>query len=963
MTLLTPQALLLLALAAPLVWLGWPQQRFRRARDAFSLGLRLLILLCIVLALSGLQVSQSADRLAVVFLVDVSDSLGPELEEEQLAWVETAMAAMGADDLAGIVAFGAQPFTERAPGRSREADTLQSQPGPDHTDLAAAIRHGSALLPGDAARRLVLLSDGRATLGDAPAAARQAAAAGIEISHVVFSRSPGPEVQLTGLDAPAVISADQPFDVTLSVLAGAATDATLTVLDNNDLLQRETLQLRAGASNYTLTLPGSGDGFRDIRARIDPQGGDGYYQNNQLAAFTRVVGPPRTLLLVNDPAEALHLLPALEQAGVQLDVRYPREIPVGLAPLLQYESVILLNLSSTTLGQGRMEALERFVRDLGGGLVAIGGPDSFAPGGWYRTPLEDVLPLEMQIRDQQRLPQLTITYLIDRSGSMGMTGPSGVANVELAKEAIIRSLDFLQPSDRAGVVSFDTEGSWIAELQPVLDRLGLQRRVATLRAGGGTDILAGLRLAGEAMRQETSQRKHIILLTDGGAKPDGLVELSEELRRNADVTTSVISIGQGAEFLRAMAEVGDGNYHEVREIVNVPTIFTMETVLASRSYLVEEPFFALQLAPSPVLSGFDGLPGLRGYVATSPKQTARVVLAGPAPWHDPLLATWQYGLGRALAFTSDAGSRWASAWTPWEGFTRFWGQALRWTMTAGRTDNLEARVQPEGQRARLVVDARDEDGDFLNGLQLEAHLVSLQQDTDRITLQQAAPGRYEALFTPAGEGALFINIQGEGLVDGATQQFAQTAGWVRGYSAEYDSGASGTRGADRALLRELAGITGGRDMTETPALAFEHNLQAREAATPLWPWLLLTALLLLPLDIAVRRVVITRGDLRRLRMALFGFSRPLTPEGPGERLASLMAARDRGRERITGGVSRRVGRAVGSSPEQAEDPPARDEEAEVTRRRPARAGLSTTAALLRTRRQRRGAGDDGDSAS
>ncbi|MCY4525942.1 MAG: glutamine amidotransferase, partial [Anaerolineaceae bacterium] len=461
---------------------------------------------------------------------------------------------------------------------------------------------------------------------------------------------------------------------------------------------------------------------------------------------------------------------------------------------------------------------------------------------------------------------------------------------------------------------------------------------------------------------EPSQRKHIILLTDGGAKPDGLVELSEELRRSAGVTTSVISIGQGAEFLRAMADVGHGNYHEVREIINVPTIFTMETVLASRSYLVEEPFFALQLAPSPVMSGLDGLPGLRGYVATSPKQTARVVLAGPAPYHDPLLATWQYGLGRALAFTSDAGSRWASAWTTWEGFTRFWGQALRWTMTAGRTDNLEARVQPEGQHARLVVDARGEDGDFLNGLQLEAHLVSLQQETDSITLQQAAPGRYEALFTPAEEGALFINIQGEGLVDGVTQQFAQTAGWVRGYSAEYNSGASGTRGADRALLRELAGLTGGRDMTETPALAFEHNLLAREASTPLWPWLLLTALLLLPLDIAVRRVAITRGDLRRLRMALFGFSRPLTPEGPGERLASLMAARDRGRDRVTGGLSGR--RSAAAERSQAGEERASSREAdEALRRRPARAGLSTTAALLRTRRQRRGAGEEAESGS
>ena len=956
MILATPLALWLLLLLPPLIWLGWPRQRFRRARDAASTILRVLILLCIVLALSGVQLSQSADRLAVVFLVDVSDSLGPELQEAQLAWVEQAMEAMGPDDLAGIVAFGARPYTERVPGTLREPGALQSQPSRSNTDLAAAIRHGSALLPGDTARRLVILSDGRATLGDAPAAARQAAASGIEISYVVFARPPGPEVQLTALDAPAVVSADQPFDVTLSVLAGANTDAALTVLDNGNILQRETLQLRAGSNNFTLTLPGSGDGFRDIRARIDPQGSDGFYQNNQLATFTRVVGPPRALLLTEDDAEALHLLPALQQAGVIVEHMRPRELPLGLAPLLQYESVILANLSATALGRGRMEALERYVRDLGGGLVAIGGPDAFAPGGWYQTPLEDLLPLEMQIRDQQRLPQLTITYLIDRSGSMGMRGPSGVANIELAKEAIIRSLDFLQPSDRAGVVSFDTVGTWIAELQPVLDRLGLQRLVATLRAGGGTDILAGMRLVAQAISDEPSQRKHVILLTDGGAKPDGLVELSEQLNQSSGVTTSVISIGEGAEFLQEMAETGGGNYHEVRQIANIPTIFTMETVLASRSYLVEEPFFAQQIAPSPVLSGIDGLPGLRGYVASTPKQTARVILTGPGPWYDPLLATWQYGLGRALAFTSDAGARWASAWTGWDGFPRFWGQALRWTLTAGRTDKLEARVQPEGERARLIVDARDDAGDFLNGLTLQARLVSLQQETDELVLQQAAPGRYEALFTPAEEGAWFINIQGEGFVDGVAQQFTQTAGWVRGYSPEYDSGASGTRGADRNLLRDIAALTGGRDMTESPALSFEHNLQAREAWTPLWPWFLLAALLLLPLDIALRRVIVTRGDLRRLRMALFGFRRPLTPEGPGERLASLMAARDRGRGRAENiGLAPQSDGAAGAAPQGEAAPSASGPDAEQSeRRRPARTGLSTTSALLQTRRKRRG---------
>ena len=226
------------------------------------------------------------------------------------------MTAMGADDLAGIVAFGARPYTERIPGSLREAAALQSQPESSNSNLAAAIRHGSALLPGDAARRLVILSDGRATLGDAPAAARQAAAAGIEISHVVFARAPGRRSSSRRWTRRAAVSADQPFDVSLSVLAGAPTGADLIVLDNGRLLQRETPATAHRRQQLHLTLPGSGDGFRDIRARVDPQTSDGFYQNNQLAAFTRVVGPPRALVLAEDTLEALHLLPALEQAGV-----------------------------------------------------------------------------------------------------------------------------------------------------------------------------------------------------------------------------------------------------------------------------------------------------------------------------------------------------------------------------------------------------------------------------------------------------------------------------------------------------------------------------------------------------------------------------------------------------------------------------------------------------------------------
>lgn len=892
----TYQPALVLLLAIPFViYLGWPRQRYRRLRDSISTMLRVVIVTLLVLALAGVQISQSANRLAVIFLIDVSDSLGIEVQEAQLDYVREAMQNMGPDDLAGVVVFGAEPRTERTVSAVRELGTLQSRPDTGNTNIAAAIRHAIALFPGDAARRIVILSDGRPTIGSTDAAVQQAAALGVEVSFVAFTREPGPEVQVTDLNVPGSVTAGQPFDLSLTIDAEEATTATVTILDAGTIIQRQEVELRQGSNSYALTLPGSGAGFRDFRVQVDPVDSDSFYQNNQLSTFTQIVGPPRALLVSTTDTEVQHLIPALEEAGVTVDLANPSELPIGLAPLAQYDAVIMANVPATQLTNSRMEALDSYVRDLGGGLVFIGGPNSYAPGGYFQTPLERTLPLETQIRDQQRLPQLTIAYVIDRSGSMAVPNPNGIPNIELAKEAIIRSIDFLQPTDRAGIVSFDTVGYWIAEIQPVLDRLGLQRLVATLRASGGTDILAGMRLVANDIIDDPSTRKHIILLTDGGANPTNLVELAGTLNREEGVTTSIIAIGAGrAGFLADMAEAGGGNYHEVNLVETIPALFAQETVLASRSYIIEEAFVPILTANNPIMDGIDSAPPLLGYVATTPKQTAQVILRGPEPFNDPLLASWQYGLGRAVAFTSDATSRWSTNWVIWPDFSRFWGQAVHWTITEGASNNLESRVLLEGEQARLVVDARDDAGDFLNGLDLRASVVDPSLQSSSLQLRQVAPGRYEALFTPGSEGAYFLGISGQGSGDSQTLQLRQTTGWVLSYSAEYNIQA---QGIDANLLNDMARMTDGQDMSEDPALPFVHNLIARNAFTPLWPYLLLIALLLLPLDIAVRRLIITRSDLRRARMALFGVGRAATVEGPSERLSTLLGAKQRGRQR------------------------------------------------------------------
>ncbi len=899
MSFTAPLALLLLLTIPVIVYLGWPRVRYRRWRDFTSLLLRVVIAMALILALAGAQAVRSADRLGVVFLVDASDSVGQITQEAELEYIRQSLQSMGPDDLAGVVLFGSNALVERRLTAVRELGPILSTPVTSNTDIEEAIRQGLAMFPAGVARRLVILTDGHATVGDAQSAAQLAAATGVEISYVLFENQPVPEVQVSNVSVPSAINAGQQFDLSFTVEAEEATDAAITVLASGEIIHQEAVQLEQGTNNYTLSLTGGGSGFKDFTVQVEPTGNDNFYQNNQLEAFSRVIGPPRVLLVYpsseDGEEEIRYLLPALEEAGLTVDTTASDGIPVGLTPLVQYDSIILANVPAPELSPRRMETLESYVRDLGGGLVVSGGPDTYGPGGYFQTPLEETLPVEMQIRDQQRIPQLTIAYLIDTSGSMGMIGPSGVENIDLAKEAIIRSIDFLQANDRAGVANFETAGTWVAQIQPVLDRLRLQELVAGLRAGGGTDIMAGMQVVAREIVNEPSERKHIILLTDGGADPTGLVELSADLYDNYDVTLSVIGIGAGApQFLIDMADAGSGNYHAVDVIEAIPTIFTLETVLATRSYILEESFVPTLTASSPIMQGITSAPPLLGYVATSPKLTSQVILRGPEPYSDPILASWQYGLGRSVAFMSDATARWASNWVAWEDFVRFWSQAVRWTITEGASQNLETRVVMEGEQARLIVDARDSSGDFLNGLNLQVSLVDPQLQASLLPLQQVAPGRYEAVFTPGIEGAHLLHVAGTSANSNEPLALEQTTGWVMSYSSEYDIQ---TEQIDAELfMNSLASLTDGRSLRENPGAVFQHNLSAQATTTPIWPWLMLVALALLPFDIAVRRLVITRSDVKRAWQAVFGRARAAA-EGPSERLSTLMSAKERGRQR------------------------------------------------------------------
>jgi uncharacterized membrane protein len=892
MRLATPIALLLLILIPYFVLLGWPRVAYRRRRDMLSLALRVVIILLLVLGLAGLQVVRAADKLAVVFLVDASDSIDSQMRLQAETYIRDAMSRMTPEDKAGIVIFGKNALVERPVSTVKDPGVLTSVPVRLDTDLAEAIRLGMAMFPADAAQRLVILSDGVETTGNAVEAARLASVMGVRIDVVPLQRKSGPEVIVSEVRAPGTVNEGEIFDLEVTVESQTDSQATMTVLSGGTVVYSDAISLKQGSNSFTLPLRAPKQGFNDLQVRVDPttNGADTFYQNNSLATFTEVTGPPRVLVITETPAEIAALLPALQNGGIQVDVVGPTSLPIGIAPLAAYKAVVMANVSATNLTDSRMQALQTYVRDLGGGLIAIGGPNSYGVGGYFQTPLEEMLPVEMQIKDQKRIPSLTMIYVIDRSGSMEIIGSSGVTNLELAKEAARRSLNFLFERDQAGVLSFDSDPQWLVPIQPVRNRAAMNTQIGRLRPGGGTDIFSAVREIARTAPTIQTTLKHVILLTDGGADPFGIVDTVRLMHDQYGITVTSIGIGNDVpSFMKDIARIGGGAYYNLRDLATIPQVFAAETVLATRSYIEEREFVPSLTANSQIMKGISAMPSLLGYVATTPKDTATVVLSAPG-FNDPILATWQYGLGRTVAFTSDAAARWAKNWTGWDAYQRFWSQVIRSTIVEGLNNTLDTRIEQRNGKTILVVEARRDSGEFINELTLDASVVDPRLNAKGVTLKQVAPGRYEVELDPQVEGAYFIRVAGGNATEAGG--VAQTTGWVLSYSPEYR-----LRAANTDLLREIAELTGGENLTGKPELAFTHNIRAEQASQSLWPWLLLVALLLLPVDVGVRRVIITSTDIIKLRAWLrtkLGIKeRVITAEATSARLSALRGAKER----------------------------------------------------------------------
>lgn len=883
-----------------LVLFGWlsASRVLPPGRRIASLVIRLTLVGCLVGALAGARLALPANRLSVVFLVDGSASMLDATRDELLAFARQAVRQMPEGDTAGVVVFGANALVDRLPSELNELRSPDSVPVASASDIGSAVRLATAIFPAGTQRRLVLLSDGNDTGGQAAAAILGARSSGIRLDVALPSGETFGEALVDGLDAPAGARVGETVELTARVQATLSTKATLRLLADGATVATRQLELEPGTQSVSFSVKTDTPGFHVFRAVLEPAD-DHFAQNNAADAYVLVTGEPQILLATDDPSRAADLADALSTARQHVTVVPATGVPDSLATLAGYDAVVLDNVPAAALGEAAMASLQVYVRDLGRGLVMLGGKQSFGAGGYLNSPLEETLPVYMTVRDKERSPDVAMVAVVDKSGSMAdchctgdnrdtaTSGTRGFEKVNIAKEAILRAADALSASDQLGVVAFDSGAHWAVRTAPV--DIGTLQAGLGFAADGTTNIYAGLKAAYDDLVNNPAKLRHIILITDGWSQSGAYDQLLDDMKR-AGITLSTIGTGGGsAHTLQTLAEESGGRYYDAADATKIPDIFLKETIRTQGERIVEERFQPVPSQPSEILRGLDPgrLPSLLGYDATTAKGTATVALLTQRD--DPLLAQWQYGLGRAVAWTSDARQEWAAPWIGTDAYGTALSQMVAWTLPPQDAQGIDVRFSPgrDGE-LNVEVDSTSDDGAPRNFFHTVVRLVAPDLTPTQTVLQQVGPGRYAGSARADAPGAYLVRVAQTREGDSASR----TLGLVSPTAAEYRR-----LGVDADTLRSYAADGNGRALDPTASSSaadvWTHDIAADAFPTPVWPWLLLLAILLVPLDVGVRRVALSRSDVGRARAWVARrLGRGAEPESTPV-LAELRAARDR----------------------------------------------------------------------
>jgi len=892
---------LLAALSAvPMVWLAWrPLAAVGTKRRLAAIVARALVVLLLAAILAEPVLTQKHDQITLIALIDRSQSVPEPLGQAALNYLSQAVARRRPEDRLAVIDVAEAAVIEKLASTDTEIRRRSTSLAGDQTNLAAAVQMGLAIAPPGSAVRMLVASDGNETTGDLREAARVTAANHIPVDVLPLRYHHDHEVVFDRLVSPPTARSGETISLrfVLASTGPARGKIYLTLsgrpvtLDPGGGGVAADVQLKAGTNVKTISLPVGTRGLHEFAATFVPDdpSQDTLAQNNKASSMTYVSGPGHVLVVDEDGRAGAAINAALTAAGIETKRTRPEEFPQQLPELLDTDAVVLVGAPCADFNYAQQELLVAYVKELGGGLVMVGGPQSFGAGGWIGSPVAEVLPLDLDPPQKKQMSKGALV-LVMHSCEMPRGNYWG-------KQVAAAAVSTLSRLDLAGVISWGWQQGrlWDFPLGPVGDKQAVLSAINQMQMGDMMDFTPPMQEAYNALVKCDAAQKHVIIISDGDPQPPGAALLAQFKEAGITVTGVAVYPHTGAEVasLTKIAQATGGRFYHVKDPNLLPQIFVKEAQTVRRALINEIVFTPRVVGPqSEILRGLPAMPALNGYVLTGPRGGASELLV-VGPEEDPILAAWQVGVGRCVAVTTSADSRWAPAWLGWGGFGRFWEQAVRWTARSRHPPDCVVFADVQGRQVTLTVEGMDKDGHFVQFSSLSGRAIGPDMVATDLALAQVGPGQYRSTFAAARSGSYLVNLKYQRGAGGAGAAGAPASNMVQSvvtvpYAPEFRDLSD-----NAPLLEEVARETGGRVLPPEPAqvdLFDRAGLVLPESAQPLTKPLIIAWLALFLVDVAVRRLAV---DFRAMVRRAAGWLRSLLPTRAAKQEAAVQRLRTR----------------------------------------------------------------------
>jgi len=858
LTFARPAALWLLLMVPVVAALGLIFGVRRRGLARAALPLRIAVITFLSISLAEPLLTQGGGTTSTVFVIDRSRSINNSTTASISEWVSNALDGAGSNDRAAVITFGSS--ADVAASAVHPDDVERNWPGPEpaerqNTNLESALALARSL-PLGGSRRIVLISDGAENIGSAMNQVGQAASDGTPIDVLPVDGVGNDDLRIEGAVAPTSVWRGEAVNVLASIVTSSGGDGRIDLVVDDVVQQSNEVVFVPGVRSHSFApLLDLAPGFHELTVSVSSANAtDRFTENNTYSLPVIVRDAPKLLLVAESTTDSGRLQAALVGRGADVTLIIPANVSSRLSELSIYDAIILNNVPAGALSIDQMAGL-REATHKGRGLIVLGGATSYGPGGYAGTELEETLPVTVKVTDGKERQRVALLLIMDKSGSMSYDPLGGTSKIEMAKEAVRLAARALANGDEVGILAFNDQQQWIVQLT-VLDtdetRNTIDVAIDGITSDGGTEIYAALNVGFDAIGRSDADVRHIVLLSDGKSRTgsdESYRKLIEQNQANR-TTLSTIAIGDDSdtELLQKLAEWGNGRYHFTEKPEDIPRLTLAEAQSAGSQSVISGSFRLLQSFPSPILSGFvpEELPTIESYDFAEAKPNAQVILTSERD--DPILAKWQFGLGRVIAWTADDGTSFAAGWPNWSRYDEFWFSMIRWALPDPENRTIQVSATHEGADAVVTVSAVGEQGDYVDLARTTATITSPNGSvTTDLALYQSGPGEYQLRVAAPEAGAYEVVLQqhrGEELIN-------EISGFSIPPSPELQPSPSG-----RTLLSVLATRTNGRvlslDSTTDVFSGTGLSGTALRDYRPVWAYPLGLAFTLLLVELAIR---------------------------------------------------------------------------------------------------------------